>query len=216
MSGNAPPSRLPPTNLLGELERDALGELANIGVSRAAGHLRKLVGQQVILSVPGAEVVRQETAIAAIGEREGDDLIAVAQDYSGPFSGRALLIFPHSNSLELVRLVVADSTATDLHAEALTEVGNIVINGCLASIANVLKVTLGLSLPAVIRGRGAHIFASWDASGDGLVLFIHVNFSVRDSEIRGYIALLMDLPEIENLKVALGEFIDEALQENSP
>jgi chemotaxis protein CheC len=93
MSGN-PPLQLPQTNLLTELERDALGELANIGVSRAAGSLRKLVGQQVLLSVPGADVVTQKTAIAAIGEREGEDLIAVAQDYTGPFSGRALLIFP--------------------------------------------------------------------------------------------------------------------------
>jgi chemotaxis protein CheC len=215
MSGN-PPLQLPQINLLSELERDALGELANIGVSRAAGNLRKLVGQQVLLSVPGAEVVTQKIAITAIGEREGEDLIAVAQDYTGPFSGRALLIFPQSQSLELVRLVVADSEATDLHGEALTEIGNIVINGCLASIANVLKVTLGLSLPAVIRGSGAHIFGSWDVGGEGLVLFIHVNFSVRDSDIRGYIALLMDLPEIENLKVALGGFIDEALQEGSP
>jgi hypothetical protein len=33
--------------------------------------------------------------------------------------------------------------------------------------------------------------------------------------MRGYIALLMDLPEIANLKVALDEFIDEALQEGS-
>lgn len=42
---------------LTELERDALAELANIGVSRAAASLRKMVGQQVLLSVPSVEVV---------------------------------------------------------------------------------------------------------------------------------------------------------------
>ena len=41
---------------LTELERDALAELANIGVSRAAANLRKMVGKQVLLSVPSVEV----------------------------------------------------------------------------------------------------------------------------------------------------------------
>ena len=39
---------------LEELERDALTELANIGVSRAASNLRDMVGHQVLLSVPGS------------------------------------------------------------------------------------------------------------------------------------------------------------------
>ena len=38
--------------VLSEFELDALTELVNIGVSRAAGSLRKMVGQQVLLSVP--------------------------------------------------------------------------------------------------------------------------------------------------------------------
>ena len=37
---------------LEELERDALTELVNIGVSRAAVSLRTMVGEQVFLSVP--------------------------------------------------------------------------------------------------------------------------------------------------------------------
>ena len=56
---------------LTELERDALAELANIGVSRAAASLRKMVGQQVLLSVPSVEVVSRKTASALIAEREG-------------------------------------------------------------------------------------------------------------------------------------------------
>src|SRR4029078_6793816 len=60
---------------LTELEQDALAELANIGVSRAASSLRKMVGQQVLLSVPSVEVVNQRTAAALVSEREGSDLV---------------------------------------------------------------------------------------------------------------------------------------------
>ena len=44
---------------LGELERDALTEIVNIGVSRAASSLRKMIGDQVLLSVPSIEVISQ-------------------------------------------------------------------------------------------------------------------------------------------------------------
>ena len=48
--------------LLEDMERDALTELVNIGVSRAAANLRKMVGQQVLLSVPSLEVVTRTGA----------------------------------------------------------------------------------------------------------------------------------------------------------
>ena len=47
---------------LTELEQDALTELVNIGVSRAASSLRKIIGEQVLLSIPAVEVLPQETA----------------------------------------------------------------------------------------------------------------------------------------------------------
>src|SRR5207342_1211277 len=53
---------------LSELEHDALTELVNIGVSRAASSLRTMVGRQVLLSVPSVEVVSRVTATALIRE----------------------------------------------------------------------------------------------------------------------------------------------------
>lgn len=203
---------------LTELERDALAELANIGVSRAAASLRKMVGQQVLLSVPSVEVVSQMTAGALVAEREGNNLVAVEQEFAGAFSGRALLIFPQAKSLELIRAIVgsdlAASEAKDIEEEALAETGNIILNGCLATIANILHQSLTVSLPQVRRGTGAGLFQVTDTSKDsGLVLFLYINFSILDLDIRGYIAMLMDLPSLENLKVLLGEFIASVMDE---
>ena len=41
-----------PAIALDELELDALSELVNIGVSRAAASLRTMIGQEILLSVP--------------------------------------------------------------------------------------------------------------------------------------------------------------------
>jgi chemotaxis protein CheC len=45
---------------LTELERDALGEIANIAMARAATSLRQMVEHQVLLSVPAVEILSTE------------------------------------------------------------------------------------------------------------------------------------------------------------
>lgn len=201
---------------LGELERDALTEIVNIGVSRAAANLRKMVGDQVSLSVPSIEVVTQRRAARLISEREIVQLVAIRQDFSGAFSGRALLIFPETNSLELVRAVTGDQLTAEevieMEHEALAETGNIILNSCLATMANMLRRPLSMTIPEVLRGDGALMFdIDENMPGDGLVLFLYIDFAVRRRDIRGYIAVLMDLPALTMLKTLLGEFIERVV-----
>lgn len=198
---------------LDELERDALTEVVNIGVSRAAAALRKMVGQQVLLSVPAVEIVTYKAAAALIGQRENDELIAVRQDFGGAFSGRALLIFPESRSLEVVRAVAGDDVPVEdlpeLEVEALAEIGNVILNNCLGTMANMLQQPLKMTLPHVVRGNGEDLFALPSEIPDeaGLVLFLYINFSFRDCNIRGYIAMLMDLPSLSALRLLIADFI---------
>lgn len=204
------------TVVLTELETDALTEIVNIGVSRAASNLRKMIGEQVLLSVPSIEVVSQRRAARLINEREISQLIAVRQDFTGPFSGRALLIFPEENSLELVRAVTGDELnvqeVLDIEHEALAETGNVILNSCLATMANMLQRSLTMTIPEVLRGDGAELFEIWDgAAADGLVLFLYIDFAVRKRDIRGYIAMLMDLPSLQALQELLGEFIQRVV-----
>jgi chemotaxis protein CheC len=202
--------------LLDELERDALTELVNIGVSRAAASLRKMVGAQVMLSVPSVEIVTRRAALELIREREGPDLIAVRQNFEGVFSGRALLIFPQANSLALVQAVTGDALSVDeaaeMEQEALAETGNIVLNGCLATMANMLQQPLSMSLPEVLRGDGSQMFdLDASASEDGVVLFLYINFAINERSIRGYIAMLMDIPSIEALRTLIRDFVERVV-----
>src|SRR6201996_4339995 len=203
---------------LSPLELDALTELANIGVSRAAGSLREMVGEEVLLSVPRIELVGRERAIQILCESEARKLVAVHQTFEGDITGRALLIFPETKSLEIVRAVAGADLSLedviDLEQEALAETGNIILNGCLATIANMLERSLKMSLPEVLHGEAAHFFnlPPPPESGD-LVLFVYINFAMQERDVRGYIAMLMDMPSLEALKVLLDDFIARATGE---
>jgi chemotaxis protein CheC len=204
---------------LTEIEQDALAEIANMGVSRAANNLRQMVGEQVLLSVPSVKIVTRETASKLVERNNASNLVAVQQSFEGPFDGRALLIFPEAQSLELVRSIVGDhhslEDVIDLEQEALAETGNIILNGCLATIANVLHRTMRMSLPSIVRGDGATLFEVGAGSGGQFVLFLYIDFNIKKRDVHGFIALLMDLPSITALKEIVNDFISDIEKQSS-
>jgi chemotaxis protein CheC len=198
--------------ILTEMELDALTELVNLGVSNAAASLRELVKEEILLSVPKVTVVTRDEAIKNLGERDVKRLVAVHQDFDGDIAGRALLIFPEAKSLELVRAIVGTDMSLEdiieLEQEALAETGNIILNACLATLANNLGRTLRISLPEVLHGGGTDFFYVKPPLEDDSVLFSYINFSVRQRNITGYIAMLLDLPSLSTLKTLLAALIE--------
>jgi chemotaxis protein CheC len=201
-----------PVTLLNELEVDALTELVNLGISRAAKSLAEMVGKQVTLSVPRVALVSREEAIKILGERESRNLVAVHQIFEGEITGRALLIFPEARSLELVRAVIGGDLSVEeiieLEQEALAETGNVILNGCLSTMANMLERSLKISLPEILHGESSEFFnlAPPPEAGD-TVMFIYINFDIRHRDIEGYIAMMMDMPSLVAMQTLLDEFI---------
>jgi chemotaxis protein CheC len=209
-----------PAAVLDELELDALTELVNLGISKAAASLAGMVREEVTLTVPKVTLVSRDEAIRTLGERESKKLVAVHQIFEGDITGRALLIFPEAKSLELVRAVVGGELSIEeiieLEQEALAETGNVILNGCLATMANQLHRSLKISLPEILHGESEEFFnlAPPPDPGD-TVMFIYINFAVRNRNIDGYIAMLLDMPSIVALKVLLGEFIHRVAGDSS-
>jgi chemotaxis protein CheC len=200
-----PPQATPLT----DLERDALGELSNIAMARAANSLRQMVEHEVLLSVPRVEILSRENATDVVA-KGGSKLVAIRQEFKGAFAGRALLIFPEASSLELVRAVAGKQLSAedivDLEDESLAETGNIILNSWVATIANLLKRSLKMSLPIVIRGEGRDMFERGGAQ-ESQILFLHIKFEISKREIRGYVALLMDIPSIDELRALIADFV---------
>jgi chemotaxis protein CheC len=194
--------------ILSDLELDALTELVNLGVSRAATNLALMVRDEVLLSVPKVALLTRQEAIRTLSARESKHLVAVHQLFEGDITGRALLIFPEEQSLELVRSVVGSDLSLEeiieLEQEALAETGNVILNSCLATIANSLESNLKISLPEVLRGESSRFFSlEPPPAGGTTILFVYINFAVRSRDIDGYIAMMMDMPSLAALQELL-------------
>ncbi len=86
-----------------------------------------------MLSVPVVTMVVRERVIAFLAATEASMLVGIHQVFEGDVTGRALLIFPDTKSLELVRAVTGGELPLEeiieLEHEALAEIGNIILNG---------------------------------------------------------------------------------------
>jgi chemotaxis protein CheC len=195
------------------MQIDALTELVNLGVSSAATNLSELVREEVVLSVPRASVVTREQAVVNLREHGAKRLVGIHQEFDGDIRGRALLIFPEARSMELIRALVGAELSLDdimeLEQEALAETGNILLNSCLSTIANSLERNLKISLPEVIHGEGVDFFGP-HTDGHETVLFIYINFVVKQRDIQGFLAMILDLPSLVMLQNLLDAYIERS------
>jgi chemotaxis protein CheC len=93
----------------------------------------------------------------------------------------------------------------------LAEIGNVVLNSWVGTIANLLKRTLPTFLPTVVRGDGKRIFEV-DDSETTYALFVRVRFEINHFQMRGYVAMLMDIPSIVELRSLVADFVINVTQ----
>ena len=68
---------------LSDLERDALAELSNIAMAKAANSLRQMIQNEVLLAVPSVEILTSAAATQLVAKPDNPKLVAVRQDFAG-------------------------------------------------------------------------------------------------------------------------------------
>lgn len=131
---------------------DALLELGNIGISRAARQLAALLGEPIHIEVPEVELLPLSEASQRLGLGSGE-IACVYQRMSGDLWGRVALLLPTRDSSLLLHGLIgpqAPLQGLDLRAfehEALAEIGNILISSCVSAMADMLGLRIDLSQP---------------------------------------------------------------------
>ncbi|MBF0296480.1 MAG: chemotaxis protein CheX [Magnetococcales bacterium] len=192
-------------DVLSELEQDALLEVLNLGMGQAADSLSRMVGEEVLLSIPRIDFLPRDAAFRLIGEDPQADVAAVRQLFSGPLQGSALLIYPHDRSLELIRcLLHAQITPEECRAleqESLTEVGNIILNACLGTLANLMNLELLCDLPQYLQGRCDQLLLENTGLSETIhLLVLYVHFGFAGNPVRGDVVLMFDATAIPGIK----------------
>lgn len=200
-------------NVLNDLQNDVLTETFNLGMGAAASALSQMVEEEVKLSVPELLFMSKSEAAETIASQTVKNVTGVSQDFNGSVGGQALLLFPSHKSLELVRLLLKDAVPlnqlTEFEEEALSEIGNIILNSGLASLAHMFGEEIKTGLPIFIQGTTTEIFNdnTEELNETEIILFLRVDFHVEKYSIDGYITIILDVRSVQILKHNIDRYL---------
>lgn len=182
---------------------DAIRELINIGVGRAAGMLNDITGCSINLRVPSIQIVNLSSLSDGNMGSPDTSLSTVSLNFKGPMSGLAALVFPPESAAQLVILMTRENEESRemdaMRIETIKEVGNIIINAVMGSIANVLRQHLNYSLPDYQEQGICSLARSMHAHVDDRVILANAHFRIEETSIEGNILLILELGSMEIL-----------------
>ncbi|MCD8514657.1 MAG: chemotaxis protein CheC [Burkholderiaceae bacterium] len=195
---------------LTELELDALTEVFNMGVGQAADALSQLAGEPVALSIPLVQLLSKQEIVRQLTNDDDRRVSAVRQGFQGDIVTDAILMFPAEQSLQLVQIMVGGEVPLEdlgeMEQEALAEIGNILLNAVVASVADNLDIALDGSLPEVELGIISDVLLDGRDVTEPL-LSLQVRFAIASRHIEGYLAFLLDMQSSGLLEQKVAAFL---------
>jgi chemotaxis protein CheC len=202
---------------LNSSQKDALTELINIGYARAASALSELTGHRISLEVPEVAIHTIPEISQKLQQVIQGEVASVNQVFSGPLTGNAILLLDSDAALLLNRLLTDRPAVAGFDGaarEVITEVGNIILNACLGAFGNLLKIQVSFTVPALQIASIQSVLGSLTIENQRLeyALIIHTCFHLRESDVRGYLVIILGVTSLDTLLLELKKWEDRELK----
>jgi chemotaxis protein CheC len=193
---------------LTDMERDALTEAFNVALGAASATFADVVQTEVQMSVPRVDLLSRDELVSRLSELPDSAarrrVVAIAQDFASgqDIQTDAVLLMPQHACLEVVRRMLGEyatevNDVTELEQDALAEIGNIIINSCMSTLADMLDMEFQGSLPKV---NSAEVDALVDQLHPGqATLLAQISMTLKASNVSGMVLFLMNVPSLEML-----------------
>jgi chemotaxis protein CheC len=193
-----------------QLDQDALTELFNIGLHRAAAALSDLTGQRIIVDLPRLWICPIEEMHARLVDLLEGDLATVHQIFKGTVTGDAVLVLDYDSATRLAGLMTNGGVALggrlDQSArEVLAEAGNVILSSCLSSFGDMLQVSVSFSVPRMHVESLEGLLRSLRVDTEDLsyALLAATRFRLTEGEVGGYLLIAVGMTSLSLIARAL-------------
>jgi chemotaxis protein CheC len=195
-------------------QRDALQEIANIGMGKAGAELARLLDTFVTLSIPRIQLVPVSTLGQALGDMVGKtrNVTAVRQAFRCDLRGEAILVYDESGCTDLWDLVGYEHdeiASASVCRELLFDIANILIGACICSLFEQLGRSPIFAPPSLLAENVpvdcllGETVLPWNVA-----LLVEVNFTLKDRQFSSHLLTLMPEDSIQLMKCALDQFLN--------
>lgn len=176
------------------MELDALKELGNIGVGKAATSLSQMLGKLVEMSVPKAMVVKIQNLHKVIDAEEMvAGVVTGLDDIENGQSGFLYITFPEPSSQRLAEILLGDGSDEEMVDSTLMEIGNILSSAFCDATAEMLGITLIPTPPSFGRDFAIAVIdaiISQLAEKSDYVIFFETKLEVSEEELEILVMLI--------------------------
>ncbi|TGL86782.1 chemotaxis protein CheC [Leptospira congkakensis] len=196
-------------NSLSPLEKDSLCELFNISLGGAAKLMGEMISDEILLTVPSLQLITAEEA-KNIAHLANHDVCTIEQKFIGEIGdGSAFLLFHKSASLEIVKMMMKDYIAlnevSQFEKDALSEIGNIILNAVLSNLAKLSNYKIETHVPEFFAGKYEDLIIQRSPQKDNSILLVFIDYKLKGKDIKGYIFFILNFDSIKNLSRVLIE-----------
>lgn len=174
--------------MLDENSIDILTEFTSIGLGRAGALLNDLLEGHVDLDVPTVDFRGPEVTVDRLGRYSSERLSVVRLAFTGSLEGSGLLVFAPDCAANLVAVLSGeeepDEDLDSLKQATLSEVGNIVLNSLMGTLANLLDRSFDYRVPSYFEADPAQL-----VQGGTQLMCVNSAFSTQGRTIEGEILL---------------------------
>jgi chemotaxis protein CheC len=195
---------------LDDFQTDALTELFNVGLHRAAASLSEITGQRIIVEPPRLWICRASEAEARLHDLLTGELAAVHQVFGGAVAGDAALLIEQNKAAELAKMVTnggagASGRLDQSAREVLAEMGNIVLSACLSGFGDMLDVAVSFYVPSIRVDTLTTVLRAvlGESSSEQFVVIVATQFRVSSLEVNGYMIIAVGAKSLERINTAL-------------
>lgn len=197
--------------MLTQDQRDALQEIANIGMGQAGASIARVFGEFVQLSIPRVLLLLpEEIPVALAWTLGGGRVSAVRQAFHSKVRGEAIVIFDERSCNDLADLMGYEADLDHgAQLELRLDVSNLLVGACLGGIGEQMQMTMGFSAPSLMADsvplanllQGQSV--PWQTA-----LLLEVNFRLEQRSFACHLGMLMPDSEVAALAAALDHFLE--------
>ncbi|MDX9956857.1 MAG: hypothetical protein AB7T74_06505 [Clostridia bacterium] len=199
------------------VQLDTLKELINIGFGKASVALSGIADCRIVLQVPDVRILPLNEIPMTIHKEASasQTCFAVEQTFSGRFSGSAILMIPgkHIASIAHGYLqdqaepgVVADSRT--LKDETAAETGNIVMESCTGTLADLLDCRIYFRPPRLVDPETGPVMMAVRIEQEGSAgILCKTAYGFGKDEAPGFLFMALSGASIAWLRYALDDYL---------
>jgi chemotaxis protein CheC len=193
---------------LNEDQRDALQEICNVGMGKAAAALAKLLGAFVTLAVPDIRLVGVDQLRVLLSPQGDGELPPVRQAFQSDISGEAIVLVGKDGQRELRQLMGHDAGDPDTQVEVLCDITNLLVGACVRSVFEQLGWHICFSQPTLLPASGNKQGGLVPGGRWQMALLLEIHFTMEEGGFGARMVLLLPDAAIRGMMEALDHFLE--------